>query len=159
MEYLPWTLLQFQARNLITFLVVDQLISLVSFHQLLLVCIPVIFQLLHQPHCLQMFQVRKPVTRKKFIHYSLQLVFQVCFRIFKLVTSQPMLQVCDQAVQLVMVLIIFQYWILDSTLVYHSQKPHLSLQVPVLVLFSWYFQYSTLLFILNQHTVVFNQWC
>ena len=70
--------------------------------------------------------------------------------------SQPIFQVCTQSLDQVMVLLVLQYHMLSSTLVYHSQKPHLSLQVPVLVLFSWYFQHYTLLFILNQQTVVFQ---
>ena len=48
-----------QARKNLTFLVVAQVITLVAFHQLLLVCIPVIFQVLHQLYFLQMFKVKK----------------------------------------------------------------------------------------------------
>ena len=50
-------LLEFQARNLLTFLVVAQVITLVAVHHLLRVCIPFLCQVLHQPHCLQIFQV------------------------------------------------------------------------------------------------------
>ena len=61
--------------------------------------------------------------------------FQVWFHIFKLVTSQPMLQVCTKEVYQVMGLFVFQSCILASILVYHYHKPHLRLPVPISVHF------------------------
>ena len=127
-----------------------QVISLVAVHKLLWVFIPVIWQILHQPHCLQMFQMRKSVTSQVLIHYRLQMFFQVWFHILELVTSQPMLQVFTQVVDQVMGLLVFQSCILSSTLVYHYQKPYLILPLPISVYFSQNFHHSTLLFILNK---------
>ena len=143
-------LLERQARNFLTFLVVDQVITLVAVHQLIWVCIPFICQLSYQPQCLQMFQVKNPVTSQLFISYRLQLVSHVLFRLFNIAISQHMLQLCTQAVDQVTDLLILQSYILASTLVYHSHKPHLSLQLPILVPFSWYIHHSTLQFILDQ---------
>ena len=50
-------LMECQAKNLLTYLLVTQVIILVEVHQFLLVCIPFLCQVLHQPHCLQIFQV------------------------------------------------------------------------------------------------------
>ena len=60
--YITVSLLQFQAINLLTFLVVAQVIGLVVVHQFLWLCIPVLCEILHQPHLFQMFQVRNSVT-------------------------------------------------------------------------------------------------
>ena len=149
-------LMEFQAINLLTFPIVAKVISLVTVHQLLWVCIPLLCQVLNQPHCLQMFQVKNPLTSQAFIHYSLQLVFQVWFHLFKLVTTQPMFQVCTLAVDQVMALFVLLSCILSSTLVYHSHKPLMSLPVPISLPFSWNFHHSALLFILNQQPVVFQ---
>ena len=78
-------MLQFQARNLIMFLVVAQVISLVEVYQLLRVYTPVICQVLNQTHCLHIFEVRKTVTSQSLIHYRLQLVGQIWFHLFNLV--------------------------------------------------------------------------
>ena len=51
-------LLECQARNLLSFLVVAQVITLVAVYQLICVWIPVLCQVLYQPHWLQVFQVR-----------------------------------------------------------------------------------------------------
>ena len=56
-------------------------------------------------------------------------------------------------------LLIFQYLVISSILVYHYPKPHMISQVHILVPLSYHFQHSTFLFILNQQTVVFNQLC
>ena len=85
-EYILCLLLNFQARNLITFLVVAQVISLVAVHKLLWVLIPVLCQVLHYPYLLQFFEVINPVPIQAFILYRLQLIFQVWFHLFKLAT-------------------------------------------------------------------------
>ena len=51
-------LLEFQARKILTLLVVSQVITLAAVHKFLLVCTTVLYQVLHQLHLLQMFQVR-----------------------------------------------------------------------------------------------------
>ena len=132
-EYLPCPLLKCQSRNLLKFLVVSQVIILVDSHKFMWVCIPVFCQVLHQPKCLNIFEARKPVKIQALIHYRLQLVWQVWFHLFKLVTSQPMLQVCNQAVYKVMELPVLQYCILSSTLVYKSHKLHPILPVSISV--------------------------
>ena len=119
LEYLPWG--------------VARVLSLVEIHQLLSACIPVVYQLLHQPHIFHIFEARKPITIQAFVHYSLQLVWKVWFHIFNLVTSHTMIQVCTQAVDQLMRLSVFQYFILASTLVYQSHKPHPSLPVSISV--------------------------
>ena len=52
------TPLEWQARKILTFLVVAQVITLVKFHQLLLVCIPVLWQVLNQLHFPNILQKR-----------------------------------------------------------------------------------------------------
>ena len=76
---------------------------------------------------------KKIVTIQAFVHYRIQIVWQFWFHIFNVVTYQPMFQVCTQAVDQVMGLPVFQYWIIDSNLVHHSHKPHLSLPVSISV--------------------------
>ena len=105
--YLPFPLLKFQAINLPILLVVAQLISLVAVHKLIWVCTPLLFQVLNQPHFLQMFQEINPVTIQAFIHYRLQLGCQVLFHLLNIVTSQPMLQVYTKSVDQLMILPIF----------------------------------------------------
>ena len=61
----------------------------------------------------------KPVKSQAFIHYSFQLVYQVWLYLFKIVNSQKMFQVCNQSVDQLIGLFIFQYCILASNLVYH----------------------------------------
>ena len=75
-------------------------------------------------------QAKNSVTRQAFIHYRLQLICQVWFHIFMIVTSQPMFQVCNREVDQVMVLLIFQSSLLSSTLVHPSHIIHLILLVP-----------------------------
>ena len=108
-------------------------IILVPVHQFLLVLIPLLCQVLHQPHFIHMFKVRNPVTSQSLIRYRLQLVCQFWFHIFKLVTLQPMFQVFNQKVDQVIVLPVFQSITLDSTLVYYSHKPNMSLTVSISV--------------------------
>ena len=63
---------------------------------------------------------------------------------------------CNQSVDQVIGLLIFQSKILASTLEYHSQNPHLIPPVPISVPLSWNFHHFTLLFISNQQKVVFQ---
>ena len=74
-----------------------------------------------------------PVKSQAFFNYTIQLVCQVWFHIFKLVTSQPMFQVFTQELDQAMGLLVFQYLILASNLVYCSHKPHLILPVSISV--------------------------
>ena len=74
-----------------------------------------------------------PVTSQSFIQYMLQLVCQVWFHIFKIVTYQPMFQVRNQSVDQVMGLPVFKSNILASTLMYYYHKPHMSLPVSISV--------------------------
>ena len=62
----------------------------------------------------------------------------------------------NKALDQVMGLLILQYCILSSTLVYQYHKPHMSLPVPISVPFFWNFHHFTLLFISNQQKVVFQ---
>ena len=72
---------------------------------------------------------KNPATTQSYIHYRLQLIFQVWFHLFKLVNFQPMFQFCTQSVDQVMGFFIFQSSILASTLVYQCHKPHIILSV------------------------------
>ena len=56
-EYLPFPLIQFKARDLLTFLVVSQVTNILAVHKLVWLCIPFLFQVLNQPYCLQMLEV------------------------------------------------------------------------------------------------------
>ena len=124
-----------------------------EFHHLLWVWIPVFFQVLHQSHCFHKSQEINPAKSQEFNHYKLQLLCQVWFHLLKIATSQPMPQVCNQVVDQVMGLLIFQFFILASTLMYHSHKHHRSFPVPISVSFSWHFNHYTVLFIFNQHKI------
>ena len=110
-----------------------QVISLLSIYQLLLVFILFLCHILQELNFLQIFEMRNPMTSQAFIQYMLQLVCQVWFHIFKLVTYQPMFQVRNQAEDKVMGLTAFQSNILSSTRMYYSNKPHMILLVSISV--------------------------
>ena len=124
-------MLQWQSIKLLIFIVVSQAIILVEVHQFLWLCITFLLQVLHQPHCLRIFEARKPVSSQAFVHYRLQIVWQVWFHLFNLVTSYPMFQVCNKAVDQVISIPLFQYHILVSILLFHSHKPHSILPVSI----------------------------
>ena len=71
----------------------------------------------------------KPSANPRIHPLQAQAYFLSLVPSIKLATSQPMLQVCTQAVEQGIGLPVFKFCILALTLVYRSHKPYMSLPV------------------------------